>query len=161
MARPTRTSEDSRLDALLAALPRVRAAPSFGAEVARRIARRRERSARARRLALAAGTALALGLAAWAWTVDSERRAAHRELLALRAEVAALRGELADLERLRSAARPIVHLGSTDRVDLVLDLERLAATGRRDGARPERRPALLEPARRQPTATTRSNGGNS
>lgn len=153
MTRPIRTAEDSRLDAALAGLPREQATPAFSAGVARRIARRRARSARARRLALATAAVLAIGVAGWAWQIEAERKAAQHELIALRAEVAALRGELADLERLRTAARPIIHLGSTDQVDLVLDLERLAAT--------DRRPALLTPTAKPLTRTTRSNGGNS
>lgn len=141
MVRPTPPAEDSRLDAALAALPRAVASPSFTDAVARRLARRQERRARVRRVALAIGSSAALALAGWAWSVDAERRAARRELIALRAEIADLRGELAELERMRAAARPIVHLASTDRVDLVLDLERLAARGRR--AEAEGRRALL------------------
>lgn len=128
---------DDRLSRALKSLPRERAAAGFTTAVLARLDERPRRPAwPARPLAVAAAVLLvALATAALSWRhLETERDVARLE--ALRSEKLALETELARLERLAREARPVIYLGGTSDLDLVLDVGRLR----------QRRPAGALPA---------------
>lgn len=154
----TRPLDDRALDALLEDLDRPPVGDDFARGVFHRLERRRTRTRALRQLG-AAVAAVAVAIAGW-WSLDARRhqQAAQQEMAALRAEILALRQELVSLERTADAGRPVLYLGSTDEVDLVLDLQRLA---RADRAWRERAPTDARAASwpagahlREPTRTT-------
>jgi hypothetical protein len=122
--------DEQRLNQLLRELPRHQASPRFTAAVLRRLADDAPRSRPLRRLtpAAAAAALVAAGLVfgVHEWTRGAERQRELARLEALESEKRALEAEILELRRLARDARPVVYLGSTATVDLVVDLERLA-----------------------------------
>lgn len=134
-------NDDQRLDDALRGLSRIEPSSHFTTRV---LAHARERARRApwhaltrhrltvQLMASAAIAALAaLSVDTWRNTklpvsVAAAARPAvgDDERRALRSEYEALRSELAELERLRAVGNPVLYLGSTDQVDLVLDIRR-------------------------------------
>ncbi|MCP4661189.1 MAG: hypothetical protein GY856_37780 [bacterium] len=124
--------DENRISQVLRSLPREEASPYFTAGVLRRLREPRRREARARWL-LAVATILILAVAFGAregWHRYEHRQAVAR-LAALRAEHQALETELESLRALAAQAHPVVYLGSTRNVDLVLDLSQLSSEQRR------------------------------
>lgn len=87
-------------------------------------------------LALALAAAAALGFVLAPWLVDDDRDLAPdvaaqaggsdlREYLALRNEYRALESELEELRRLVAVSQPVVGLGGSDLVDVLVDLREL------------------------------------
>jgi len=124
--------DENRISHLLRALPREEASPHFTAGVLRRLREPPRRAAPARWLvAVATILILAVGFGAhqgWQWY---EQRQTMARIAALRAEQRDLEAELESLEALIAEAHPVVHLGSTRNVDLVVDLSRLSSEHRR------------------------------
>jgi hypothetical protein len=120
------------LDELLRTMPRERAPDGFAQGVLERLDRP---TPRPHRWGLAlAGAAVALllvmGGATW-WSRSTSNRALRAEIATLRQQHQELQGQLTDLRQRLAAREPLV-VGGTDRVDYVVDLERLsnlAATG--------------------------------
>ncbi len=143
--------DEERITRLLGSLPREEPSPHFTAAVLRRL----EASAaapRRPRLRWAVAACAAVLLAAGVFGVhrsgerarDRQRQEALVRLEALEAEKRALESELSDLRRLARDARPVVYLGSTPKLDMVVDLNRLARRSRAPGGRIQ--PASLSPA---------------
>ncbi|MCG8454757.1 MAG: hypothetical protein MI919_00640 [Holophagales bacterium] len=127
-----------RLDAALGALPRVRASRDFTDQVMARLERRRGAQRQWQALAAAALVLLAVGLGLHQWERAQERQAAALRLSQMQAEYAELAGELQDLRREAERARPLVYLtGTGGDVELVLDLSRLASSGKAGTAGPD------------------------
>ncbi len=120
----------NKLDIWLASCPRDRAGAGFTRQVMERITRsdanRRSGVSTWTRLALATTVAAVALLAFGLWQAGRQRQTARDELLLeeLRAEHAAITHELKELKSDPSQL-PVVYLGGTERVNLVLDLERL------------------------------------
>lgn len=115
---------DHVLDALVRALPPVHASPGFQARVMRRATEGRRPSRWRWVLALAGGL-----VAVAALVVPAVRmRQQERRLAELRAEVLALSAAAAELQA--GVAPPLVYVGGDDRVDIVVDLRKLAQAGR-------------------------------
>ncbi len=124
--RPSAPAEaDQQLDALLDALPRVGVPESFALDVLTRIDTQRRRTSRWRALAAAAVVA-ALGSSTWFAHSHRSEQARNAHEIAMRQELRSLGAELRQLERQRDQAQPVVFLGTTDDVDIVVDLRRLA-----------------------------------
>lgn len=142
----TRPLDDRVLDALLDRLPTAKAPEDFAEQVFGRLARRRARGRAFRGVGAVAAAAVLLTASLWSFGARRDDRATQREVAALRAEILALRQELGRLEVSAEAARPVLYLGSTDEVDVVLDLRRLARADRAPGAAspfdPRARPAV-------------------
>jgi hypothetical protein len=120
---------DDPLRDALRALPAPPPRPGFTARVLARLdaasaARRQARVARWSAAAAAALLAAGLG----AWTVEREQAARRAELAALQRDAARLEAELEALEAASREEAPMLYLGGTEEVDLVLDLRRFAAT---------------------------------
>jgi type II secretory pathway component PulM len=112
------------LNDLLRTLPRQKAPEGFARDVLARLDRPRPRPVR--RLALAGALATALVVGGVTWLAHSAgQRSLRAEIAALRDQHQQLENQLADL-RLRMT-EPKVVVGGNDRVDYVLDLERLSA----------------------------------
>lgn len=150
---------DQQLSEILRSLPKERAGGDFTAELLARLeASPPATSSRwsRHRVVLAACLCLALlgGIVgAWHWQrVDVQRvdarRQARAELEELRGEQRALERELAELVAL-TRSEPVVYLGGSEEVDLVIDLGNLAR--RRQGMA---RPALLTSPPIQQTPAT-------
>jgi hypothetical protein len=155
----SRGPSERELDRLLAELPRVGASPSFRERVLAAIDRppvwRRRR-----RLGLAVSTAAVAVLAVVLWLVPRPRESPPAaELEALRAEHRELVDELAALRAsLRDSEAPVLYLGGTEELDLVLDLRPIWSA---EGAG-AMRPAVLGAGREAlPAAAPRGerNGG--
>ncbi len=117
---------DTELHNVLKSLPRERASVGFTGRVLRRLERPTRRSMP--RWAPVAAAAILLLTLGFGWREWRHRQTAA-DLAALLAEKQALQAELEDLRRLTADARPVVYLGSDDRVDLVLDLARFSRHG--------------------------------
>jgi hypothetical protein len=116
---------DDRVREALRALPADPPGPTFTAEVLARVARAspdRHRLRRVPRWATAAALALLVGVAGWG---VSERLARQQRTARLRAETAALARELAALREEAAQPAPMIYLGGSEEVDLVLDLSSL------------------------------------
>lgn len=127
--RPTvdhRELDDRELGTLLDDLPRERASTTFTAGVFDRLASRRRRTARRRRALSAIAATVALTAGSWGVHAHRQDLETQHELAAIRRDLHSVRQDLQRLERLERASRPVLYLGSTDEVDLVLDLNRLA-----------------------------------
>ena len=120
---------DDQLQEALSSLPRERAGLGFTAGVLRRIEAPGPRFLAApwSRWAAAAAAVLVLTLGL-GWREWRHRQSAER-LRVLLAEKHELEAEIEALRRLAAEASPLVYLGSEDRVDLVLDLERFRRRG--------------------------------
>ena len=120
---------DNRLSQMLQSLPREKAGADFTARVRRRLETRTASLFPPARwpvlAAAAAAVVLALGLGWREWRQDQAQQATVARLEPLLEETQALEEELLTLRRLTAAARPVVYLGGTEEVDLVLDLARL------------------------------------
>jgi hypothetical protein len=114
----------------LRALPRERAGEDFTARVLRAAPGAAAPAPWPRSLAaLAALLVLVAGLGAWSWERERRREELRGRVEALWQEQRELERALADLRR---AAEPrLLYLGGNDRVDLVLDLDRLESPGPR------------------------------
>ncbi len=114
------------LDELLRETPRVVASPEFTGRVLAALDRQPRRSRHRRRAAIACALAGALALTAAGvvgWRGAGERQQARAaEAAALEAEARALARELASLRTLAAASSPVLYLGESGEVDLVLDL---------------------------------------
>ncbi len=141
---------DDKLTSALKSLPRERAGAGFTAGVLRRLDERRRPTAAwwgpalrgpalrgAGRWPLMAAAAavllLAVGLGAREWWHFHQRQQATARLATLEQERQALAAELAELRRRVVGAQPVVYLGGSNDLDLVLDL----AHAKRAGTRPE------------------------
>jgi len=119
---------DDALRRALRALPSEGAGSHFTERVMARLDVAPARRRPALRLAVAAAAAaLTVGGAwsGWSW----QRRASEREarLTTARAEAARLQLEVREPAALVRAPRPVVYLGGDDSVDVVVDLQQLAA----------------------------------
>lgn len=134
-------NDDQQLDDALRGLPRIEPSSHFTTRVlahAREHARRpswrgwtRHRLTAQLMASAAIAAVAALSVNTWRHTklpvsvaTAARPAVAEDERRALRSEYEALRSELAALERLRAVSNPVLYLGSTDQVDLVLDLGR-------------------------------------
>lgn len=126
--------DDPQLSRLLSELPRDEASPYFTAGVLSRIRQRRPvPRAGLWRLALATTFAAALlvsGLGLREFRDQhrhwKERQEAIARLESLEARKQRLEDEIRTLQRLARDAQPVVYLGSTSNLDVVVDLRRLA-----------------------------------
>jgi len=126
---------DDDLRNALRSLPTASPGPGFVDEVMARV-RASETGGPpvGRRLAWAAVLVIGFGTGTW-WAIEehSERRRST-EIQSLQQESDRLEAEIARVrEQLREPA-PLIYLGGTERVDVVLDLETLERTGRGRGA---------------------------
>jgi hypothetical protein len=142
MPRPTndprdpesdRRDLDPRLTVALKALPRFRASELFTAEVLRRLDEPRPR------IVVWRWATLGAALLALLVSVPLVRQAREqRDLDAARRKLAEIRNEhrslARDVERLQTAS-PVIYLGGTEQIDVVVDLSRLAEGGGK--SRPE------------------------
>ena len=157
----SRGPSDRELDRLLADLPRPTASPSFTRRVLSALEAPTPTRPGARRRWLLAGAAAALAIVALLWVPLRGRVAPPpaTEMGALREEHRLLMEELAALKAsLRESEAPVLYLGGTESLDLVLDL------GPIWGARgdPGVRPAALTPggeAPLRPRPAEKRNGG--
>ncbi len=141
---------DDRVSEALRALPRQSAPPGFRAQVIDRLGQRRPRVAPSSWMLMAASAAMllaALTIGVREWSRHDERQEAMARIEALRAEQQDLEAELQRLRRQAAAARPVIHLGQTEDLDLVLDLERLTSRSVRpaldEAQSPTTRPAAF------------------
>ncbi|MEM8932370.1 MAG: hypothetical protein AAGE94_14405 [Acidobacteriota bacterium] len=119
-------SGSSRLDDVLASLPRERASEDFTTAVLDRVAdARRPAHHRGALLALAASFLLALGLGAHEWQERREGRAAAERIAAMEIEARLLQAEIDELRAQAREAYPVVYVGGNDDIDVVVDLARL------------------------------------
>jgi hypothetical protein len=123
--------EGERISRLLRELPRHGAPAYFTAGVLRRLSDEPRRRTFRRLAAAAAAVAVAVGVfgaheLARERGRERERREALHRLEALEARKAELENEIRSLRRLARDAQPVVYLGSTPSVDVVVDLGRLA-----------------------------------
>lgn len=113
------------LDELLQALPRVRASDGFTGRVLAGLERRPRRATRAGAVGwAAAATLLLVALIVGGLRVEHQQTIDERAGRAaqLRSEHESLRRDLARLKSQAEQERPVVYLGGTDQIDLVLDL---------------------------------------
>jgi hypothetical protein len=121
----------------LRALPADEPGPRFTAEVLARLDEAAAPQSHARPLRRWAAVAAGLTLIAGAWGVHAGREV--RRKAELRRESAALAADLAALRAQAAQPAPLLYLGGTEEVDLVLDLSSLPltaavrVTGSRDG----------------------------
>jgi len=146
---------DQELSEILRALPKERVGEDFTARLLARLDASpavTSSTVSPRRFALAAALCLAvLGggiVGAWHWQRVEARREALAELEELRGEQRALEHELAELVAL-TRSDPVVYLGGSEEVDLVIDLGNLAR--RRQGSAVPAR--LSSPSVQQTPAT--------
>ena len=124
--------DEERISRLLASLPRETASPQFTAGVLERLADAPRRRRQQRWIAAAcAAVVLLAGTFGLRWWSEERARERQRQealvrLEALEAEKRALEDEISRLRRMARDARPVVYLGSTPNLDMVLDLGRLA-----------------------------------
>jgi hypothetical protein len=125
-------SDDPILEALRE-LPRERAGPGFTAAVLRAVPGRAPAApAWSRPLAALAALAVVLsGLAAWSWERERRREELRGQVHALRQEQRELEQALAELRRVGAEEPRLLYLGSNERVDFVVDLDRLEGAGAR------------------------------
>jgi hypothetical protein len=126
-ARPgsvPRAESDDRLREALRSLPATAPGPGFTAQVLARLAARGAAAPprRAPRWATAALLLLLVGALGW---VATERHGRLQRSARLRAETAALARELANLRAEAAEPAPMIYLGGSEEVDLVLDLSSL------------------------------------
>ena len=163
-------SFDQRLGDVLRSLPQHEPGPRFNAEVYARIETRRGplptffnalgspfgSASTWIRPVLTAAALLLITLVGGRelWHRHQHEQALER-IATLKAEQRALEEELADLRRLTAAARPVLHLGSEENVDLVFDLPQLQQGDGivipdhvKYGVWPELRPRAENPSRR-------------
>ncbi len=137
---------DDQLNSALRSLSRHRASAGFTAGVLRRLDDRHRPRARSwvsgRGPLLAAAAALVLlvvGFGSREWWHLHQRQQATARLATLEQERRVLAAELAELQGQVAGAQPVVYLGGSNDLDLVLDLAQV----RRTGARPEDLPQGL------------------
>jgi hypothetical protein len=119
---------DDRLTHELRELPRLSPSSGFAARVDARIARARRARTRRMGWSLAAVTgalAVVLGVVASRPPGASVPKGASEEISELRADLQNLRAELAELHAREREGMPVVYLGGTERLDLVLDVARI------------------------------------
>lgn len=140
--------DDPRISRLLGELPRHDASPYFTAGVLRRIRQRQPaRGMGPRRLAIASSAVAlllisVLGLQEFRQhqRQQKERQEAIARLESLEVRKQVLEDEIRTLQRLARDAQPVVYLGSTSNLDVVVDLRRLASQREirgNPGSRPE------------------------
>ncbi len=113
------------LDELLQGLPRVQASEGFTGRVLAGLERRPRRATRSGAVGWAAAAALLLvALIVGGLRVEQQQTAGERASRAaeLRSEHESLQRDLARLKSQAEQERPVVYLGGTDQIDLVLDL---------------------------------------
>lgn len=126
--------EEDTVSRLVRELPRHKASAHFTAGVLRRLREEpRRRRGPVPRLALAAAAVAAVAaglLGAHQLAEERGRERARQEALhrleALEVRTVELKNEIRSLERLARDAQPVVYLGSTPSVDVVVDLGRMA-----------------------------------
>ena len=130
---------DDKLRSALKSLPRERAGAGFTAGVLGRLEERQRPAAAFRGagrwplLAAAAVLLLAVTLGAREWWHFHQQQQATARLAGMEQERQVLVAELAELRRQVAGAQPVVYLGGSNELDLVVDL----AQARRAGLRPE------------------------
>ncbi|MEM6796256.1 MAG: hypothetical protein AAF725_19960 [Acidobacteriota bacterium] len=124
---------DPLLDAALAHLPRERAGDRFTGAVLSRARRAEVSQTRWRFLAAAALFFTAAGVAVGEWNERLAQEAAAERIAELRAEYSLLREELLELQRASELEEEpgVIYLGSSDGIDYVVDLQRLASRSAR------------------------------
>ena len=127
------------IEKLLRALPRQKASPEFTPRLLKRLAKPSSESTTAWLPArpLLAGAAVLLLLGALTigmrhWYELRERAEAAQRIETLRDEYETLERELDEIRSLAAASQPVVELGSTERLDILLDLRTLTAGAGRD-----------------------------
>ena len=113
------------LDELLQGLPRVQASDGFTGRVLAGLAGRPRRATRPGAVGWAVAAALVLvALLVGRLQVEQQHAAGERATRAaeLRSEHESLQQDLARLRSLAEEERPVMYLGGTDQIDLVLDL---------------------------------------
>ncbi len=138
--------KDEDIEKLLRSLPRQRASAEFTPRLLKRLATPSSQSTtawlRARPLLAGAAALLLLGTLTAGmrhWYELRERAEAAQRIETLRSEYEALERELDELRSLAAASQPVVELGGTESVDILLDLRTLnAGAGQDQQARPQR-----------------------
>ncbi|MGH9461679.1 MAG: hypothetical protein ACRD1X_10715 [Vicinamibacteria bacterium] len=135
--------KDEDIEKLLRELPRQTASPEFTPRLMGKLEKppsspttawRGSRSFIAAAVSLMLLGALVSGLRHWSEL--RERSEAGQRIEALRNEYEALERELEELRSLAAASQPIVDLGGTENVDVLLDLRAIARAGQDgEGAR--------------------------
>ena len=114
------------LDELLQGLPRVQASDGFTGRVLAGLERRPRRATRSGMVGWAAAAALLLValIVGGLLRIEQQQTAGERANRAavLRSEHQSLQQDLARLKSQAEQERPVVYLGGTDQIDLVLDL---------------------------------------
>ena len=138
--------KDEDIEKLLRALPRQKTSAGFTPRLLRRLDKPSSEPTiawlRARPLLAGAAALLLLGsltTGMWHWYELRERAEAAQRIETLRSEYEALERELDELRSLAAASQPVVELGGTESVDILLDLRTLTAgAGQDQQARPQR-----------------------
>ena len=132
--------KDEDIERLLRAWPRQKASPDFTARLLEKLDQPPTKSASAlsvrgwKQPLLAGAAALAL-LGALAsglrhWNEARERAEAVRRIEALRSQYEVLEQELAELRSLAAASQPVLELGGTEDLDILVDLRDWAPEAR-------------------------------
>ena len=137
--------KDEDIEKLLRALPRQKASAEFTPRLLKRLDQPSSEPTvawlRARPLLAGATALLLLGALTTGmrhWYELRERAEAARRIETLRSEYEALQRELDELRSLAAASQPVVELGGTESVDILLDLRTLTArAGGDQQARPQ------------------------
>lgn len=127
--------DDLRISRLLGELPRHDASPYFTAGVLRRIRQRQSARSKGRwHLAFASSFVVLLLLSGLGLLnirqhhrQREERQEAMARLESFEARKQVLEDEIRTLQRLARDAQPVIYLGSTSNLDVVVDLRRLAS----------------------------------
>lgn len=125
--------DEDKVSRLLRELPRYEASARFTAGVVRRLGERPRRRVGAIRMVFAAAAVVTIAAGLFGAHElaeergrEKERRQALHRLEALEARKLELEHEIRSLRRLARDAQPVVYLGSTPSVDVVVDVGRLA-----------------------------------
>jgi uncharacterized protein YaeQ len=119
--------KDRRMDELLRTLPKERAREDFTSGLIQRLdsgAPPRQRMRFALAMAAAAVLLAAASIGVW-WWQQSDKEELKEQIAQLRVEHQALTQELSQMRRQSTSIRPVLYLGGDERMDYVLDLNKL------------------------------------
>lgn len=120
---------DDKLSRALRSLPRERARPGFTDRVLRRLEEPAKRPrlfpAVFRRPLLAAAVLLVFAVGGRGWWLHFQQQQHLARLASIESERRALLSELESIQRQVAEARPLVYLGGSNDIDVVVDLEHL------------------------------------